>query len=615
MKLKDENTGYIEHLRNLAIIAHVDHGKTTLVDALFRQSGIYRENQKVQDRAMDTDEQERERGITILAKCTSVEFGNYTLQIVDTPGHSDFGGEVERTLRMVDGVLLLVDAAEGPLPQTRFVLRKALALGLTCVVAINKIDRSDARPYEVLDEVYDLFIDLGADEKQLEFPVLYTVARDGTATVDLDVPGENLLALVDTLIETIPAPKDRADEPFCMQANQLDYDDYVGRLVVGRVLAGSIQVNQEIAVVGEGGEPGKAKVTGLFSFHGLSRVTKTTAECGDIVSIAGVSKVNIGDTLCDPEHIVSLPRIMVDEPTVSMVFQINDGPMAGRSGKYLTSRELRERLYKESYANVSIRVEDGQSPEQFRVLGRGDLQLAVLIEKLRREGYELCVRKPQVVVRKADGGGKEEPVERLIVDIPPEHMGAVTEAMGQRRATMLDQRQDGSRIRMEYRIPTRGLFGLRSHLLTATCGTVVQHSVFDGWMPWAGPIADRPSGALVADRAGKATPYALFHLQPRGIMFIPPGTEVYEGMIIGEHCRTNDMNVNAVKPKKLTNMRAAGKDEATVVSPPRQMPLERCIEWIRDDEMVEITPDAIRIRKMILPANRRSIIRNKRNKS
>lgn len=612
--MKEESINNIKQLRNLAIIAHVDHGKTTLVDALFKQSGIYRDNQQVQDRAMDTDDQERERGITILAKCTSVEFGGHTLQIVDTPGHSDFGGEVERTLRMVDGVLLLVDAAEGPLPQTRFVLRKALDLGLVCVVAINKIDRSDARPAEVLDEVYDLFIDLGADEDHLDFPVLYTVARQGTATLDPDVPGENLLPLVDALVATIPSPEDRTDEPLCMQVNQLDYDDYVGRLVVGRVLAGHVAINQEIAVVGKDGEPAKAKVTGLYSFRGLSRVTKSQAKCGDIVSLAGVSNVNIGDTLCDPEHIVSLPRIMVDEPTVSMVFQINDGPMAGRSGKYLTSRELRDRLYKESYANVSIQVEDGQSPEQFRVLGRGDLQLAVLIEKLRREGYELCVRKPQVVVRKTPGGQKEEPVERLIVDVPPEHMGAVTEAMGQRRASMLDQRQDGSRIRLEYRIPTRGLFGLRSHLLTATCGTVVQHSVFDGWMPWAGPIADRPSGALISDRAGRATPYALFHLQPRGTMFIPPGTEVYEGMIIGENCRTNDMNVNPVKPKKLTNTRAAGKDEATVVSPHRLMPLERCIEWIRDDEVVEITPEAIRVRKMILPANKRSIIRNRRDK-
>jgi GTP-binding protein len=595
-----------DHLRNLAIIAHVDHGKTTLVDALFRQSGMYRDNQAIQERAMDTDDQERERGITILAKCTSVTYGRHTLQIVDTPGHADFGGEVERALRMVDGVLLLVDAAEGPLPQTRFVLRKALERGLPSVVAINKIDRSDARPAAVLDEVYNLYIDLGATAEQLDFPVLYLVSREGTATQKLAVQGVDLQPLVRALVATIPAPIDRDAEHFCMQANQLAYDDYLGRLVIGRVLAGRLRVNQEIAVCGLGESSHKARITGIFTFLGLKRIAHEQAHSGDIVAVAGVEDLLIGDSLCDPLHPVRLPRITVDEPTVSMTFQINDGPLAGRSGKYVTSRHLRERLYKEAFVNVSIRVSDGDSPEQFRVLGRGDLQLAVLIENLRREGYELCVRNPQVVTRQGPAG-LEEPIERLVIDVPPEHVGAVTEALGHRHATLVDQRQDGSRLRLEYRVPTRGLFGLRGHLLTATRGTAVQNSVFDGWMPWAGPIPERQMGAMVSDRSGQTTPYALFHLQPRGVLFVRPGTTVYEGMIVGEHCRDNDLNVNAVRPKKLTNIRAAGKDENTVVSPPRQMPLERCLEWIRDDEMVEVTPDAIRLRKRILAANQRPI--------
>ncbi len=593
-------------LRNLAIIAHVDHGKTTLVDALFRQSGVYQDHQEVQDRAMDTDDQERERGITILAKCTSVSFGDNTLQIVDTPGHADFGGEVERTLRMIDGVLLLVDAAEGPLPQTRFVLRKALERGLPVVVAINKIDRKDARPEEVLDEVYDLFIDLGADEQQLDFPVLYLVAREGTATRKLAEPGHDLKALVEVLVETLPAPKDLSEQPLCLQANQLAYDDYVGRLVIGRVLSGSLRTGQMVAVMDKEGQTASSRVVGIFTFHGLKRVAQDEAHCGDIVSIAGIDEVSIGDTICDPEHPRSLPRIKVDEPTVSMIFQINDGPMAGLAGRFLTSRQLRDRLYKEAYANVSIRVEDGESPEQFRVLGRGDLQLAVLIENLRREGYELCVRNPQVVTRQGPKG-LEEPVELLVIDVPPEYVGAVTEALGKRHASLVDQQQDGSRIRLEHRVPTRGLFGLRSHLLTATCGTVVQHSLFDGWMPWSGPIAQRGTGALVSDRAGRTTPYALFHLQPRGQMFVSPGTEVYEGMVIGEHTRENDLNLNAVRPKKLTNTRAAGKDEATVCAPPRLMSLEQSLDWIRDDEMVEVVPGDVRIRKRILPAAGRPI--------
>ena len=601
-----ENSSRRENLRNLAIIAHVDHGKTTLVDALFEQSGIYAAHQEVTDRAMDVDDQERERGITIMAKCTSVTFGKTTLQIVDTPGHSDFGGEVERTLRMVDGVLLLVDAAEGPLPQTRFVLRKAFERGLPVVVAINKCDRSDARPVEVLDEIYDLFIDLGATEDQLDFPVLYMIARKGLASTDVNIVGTDLKPLVAAIEETLPAPTDNRAAPFLFQVNQLAYDDYVGRLVIGRLLGGALIPSQVVAVAGEAEEAPKAKVTGIFTFAGLQRITREEAACGDIVALAGIDQVTVGDTLCDPEHIQRLPRIKVDEPTVSMTFQINDGPMVGRAGKFVNSRQLRQRLYREAYSNISIHVEDGESPEQFRVLGRGDLQLAVLIEKLRREGFELCVRKPEVVTRKGEKG-LEEPVERLIIDVPPEYLGAVSESLGKRRSNMIDQRQDGSRIRLEYRVPTRGLFGLRSQLLTATRGTAVQHSVFDGWIPWAGPIAQRPVGALVSDRAGKTTPYALFHLQPRGVLFVPPGMEVYEGMIVGENSRPIDLNINVVRPKKLTNTRAAGKDEATVVQPPRLMPLERCLEWIRNDEMVEVVPGAIRLRKRLLPQGKRPV--------
>lgn len=588
-----------KYLRNIAIIAHVDHGKTTLVDAMFRQGGIYRENQQIQDRAMDSDDQERERGITILAKNTSVRFGDYTFQIVDTPGHADFGGEVERALRMVDGVLLLVDAAEGPLPQTRFVLRKALELGLPSVVVINKIDRSDARPEEVLDEIYDLYIDLGANEDQLEFPVVYMVARDGIATADLSVPGKDLKPLVDAIVKTIPCPKDTTDDPFLMQVNQLAYDDYTGRMVVGRIIDGFVKPNQTLSVIGADGAAKNVRITGIYTFAGLQRNTHDYAHSGDIVCLAGFDDVTIGDTVCAVDHPVQLPRIKVDEPTVSMTFQVNDGPLAGRSGKFLTSRQLRQRLFKEAYVNVSIRVEDGESPDQFKVMGRGELQLAVLIENLRREGYELCVRSPQVITREGPDG-TEEPVERLVIDIPPEHMGAVSEALGRKHATMVDQRQEGSRVRLEYRIPTRGLFGLRSQLLTMTRGTALVHSVVDGWMPWAGPIVQRSFGAIVADRVGETTAYALFHLQPRGQLFIGANAEVYEGMIIGEHCRENDLNVNPVRPKKLTNLRAAGKDENCVLSTPRAMPLERAIEWIKDDEMVEITPAIIRLRKRVL---------------
>ncbi len=592
-----------ENLRNLAIIAHVDHGKTTLVDAMFQQGGLFRENQHVEDRIMDSNDQERERGITILAKATSVEFDGTTLQIVDTPGHADFGGEVERTLRMVDGVLLLVDAAEGPLPQTRFVMRKALALGLPMLLAINKIDRTDARADEVLQEVYDLLIELDVDEEQLEFPVFYTNAREGTATDDLSKPGVNLRGLVDAIIKTVPAPEDKTSEPFCLQVNQLGYDDYVGRLVIGRVLSGSITTSQMARVVGKGRNT-TARVTGVFSFRGVQRIPKDIAECGDIVAISGFDDVMIGDAICHPDHEVHLEPIEVDEPTVAMVFQVNDGPLVGQSGNLLTSRQIRERLEREAYANVSIRIQDGDTPEKIRVLGRGELQLSVLLESLRREGFELCVRNPEVVTREG-ADGKEEPVERLVIDVPTEHMGAVTQLVGTRKAQMVDQRQEGSRVRIEYLIPTRGLFGLRGHMMTSTRGTAIMHHVFESWMPWSGPIPRRPSGAIVADRMGTATAYSLNKMQPRGILFIEPGMDVYEGMIVGEHNRGKDLDVNVVRPKKLTNMRASGKDDAIILSPPRKMSLEQALEWIRDDEMVEITPALIRLRKVVLVYNQR----------
>lgn len=594
-------------LRNIAIIAHVDHGKTTLVDALFQQGGLFRENQQVEDRIMDSNDQERERGITILAKATSVQFGDTTLQIVDTPGHADFGGEVERTLRMVDGVLLLVDAAEGPLPQTRFVMRKALNLGLPMLLAINKIDRQDARADEVLQEVYDLLIELDVDEEQLEFPVFYTNAREGTATSDISVPGTDLKPLVEAIIETVPAPPDEADAPFCMQVNQLGYDDYVGRLVVGRVISGEVAVNRMVKVMGDG-YTNTARITGVFAFQGVKRLPKDIARCGDIVALSGVTEVAIGDTLCNPEHERRLDPISVDEPTVAMVFQVNDGPLAGRSGgQYVTSRQIRERLDREAYANVSIRIEDGESPEQMRVLGRGELQLSVLLETLRREKYELCVRNPQVVTRDGENG-KEEPVEQLIIDVPTEHVGAATQLVGNRKAQMVDQRQEGSRVRLEYLIPTRGLFGLRNQMMTATRGTAIMHHVFDRWMPWSGPIPRRPNGAIVADRPGPSTAYSLGKLQPRGVLFIEPGIDVYEGMIVGEHNRGNDINVNVVRGKKLTNFRASGKDEAVNLSPPRLLSLEQALEWIADDEILEVTPEAIRLRKAILAANRRPVI-------
>ncbi|MCC7123296.1 MAG: translational GTPase TypA [Acidobacteria bacterium] len=591
--------------RNVAIIAHVDHGKTTLVDALFRQGGVYRSNERVTERAMDSNELERERGITILAKNTAVHYGDILINIVDTPGHADFGGEVERVLSMVDGVVLLVDAAEGPLPQTRFVLRKAFERGLEPVVVINKIDRSDARSKEVLNEVYDLFIDLDATEEQIEFPVLYTSGRAGTATTDLDVPGEDLRPLFDAIIARVPPPAGDAVAPLQMLVANLDSSDYLGRIAIGRIFNGTVRLNDPIVVLKLDGTAQETRVTKLFAFDGLKRIEIQQAAAGDIICLAGIDDINIGETIADPEHRLAMPAIAIDEPTVSMIFGINNSPMAGREGQYVTSRHLRERLDKELLGNVSLRVEPTATPEQFKVLGRGELQLAILIEMMRREGFELQVSRPEIITREIDGQ-RMEPVEDLVIDVAEDFQGVVISMCGTRRGTMTRMVNHGSgRVRLEFRIPARGLIGFRSQFLTDTKGTGIMNHIFAGWEPWAGPIPARSTGVLVSDRAGVATAYAMASLQERGSMLIEPQTAVYEGMVVAEHSRTNDLDVNITKEKKQTNMRASSADEAIRIIPPRILGLETAIEFINDDELVEITPKSIRIRKRVLAANMR----------
>jgi len=555
--------------RTVAIIAHVDHGKTTLVDAMFRQAGVFRANERVAERAMDSNELERERGITILAKNTAVHYGETLINIVDTPGHADFGGEVERVLSMVDGVVLLVDAAEGPLPQTRFVLRKAFESGLPPVVVINKIDRGDARPREVLNEVYDLFIDLDATEEQIEFPVLYTSGRTGTATVDLDVPGEDLRPLFDAIVAKVPPPKGDASAPLQMLVANLDSSDYLGRIAIGRVFNGAVRLNDPIVVLKLDGSAIETRVTKLFAFEGLKRVEIEDASAGDIICLAGIEDINIGETIANPEHRMPLAPIAIDEPTVSMIFGINNSPMAGREGQYVTSRHLRERLDRELIGNVSLRVENTDTPEQVKVMGRGELQLAILIEMMRREGYEVQVSRPEIITREIDGQ-RMEPVEELVIDVAEEFQGVVISMCGTRRGTMTKMVNHGSgRVRLEFRIPARGLIGFRSQFLTDTKGTGILNHLFAGWEPWAGPIPSRTAGVMVADRSGVATAYAMANLQERGVMLIEPGTQVYEGMIVGEHARTNDLDVNITKEKKQTNMRASTADEAIRIVPPR----------------------------------------------
>ncbi len=592
-------------IRNIAIIAHVDHGKTTLVDAMLRQSGTFRSNEAVAERVMDSNELERERGITILAKNTAIIFHDAKINIVDTPGHADFGGEVERALKMVDGVMLLVDASEGPLPQTRYVLSKALEAKLPPILVINKIDRPDARPQEVLNEVYDLFIDLDAGEDQLDFPVLYTNAKQGTASTDAKAPGSDLQPLFEAIVSTIPPATGDPTGPLQILVTNLDYSDYLGRLAIARVFNGTLRTGEEVAIAKRDGSMEKTKITKLFSFSGLKRTDIDETTLGDIVAIAGISGITIGETITSVENPSPLPTIAIDEPTIAMQFFVNNSPFAGREGQYVTSRNLRERLEKELLTNVSIRVEDTGNADNFKVLGRGELQLAILIEMMRREGFELMVGRPEIVTRMVDGR-LMEPVELLTIDIPENFVGVVMERLGPRKAEMVKMHNHGyGRVRLEFRIPSRGLIGLRSEMLTETRGTIVMNSLFDGYMPHQGEIPQRSTGALIADRAGTTTTYALDGLQERGILFLGPGNEVYEGIIVGEHSRDNDLDVNAVREKKLTNMRASSADDAIRLVPFKPQNLEQAIEFINDDELVEVTPKNLRLRKKILQANRR----------
>ena len=592
-------------IRNIAIIAHVDHGKTTLVDAMLRQSGTFRANEAVVERVMDSNELERERGITILAKNTAVFYHGTKINIVDTPGHSDFGGEVERALKMVDGAMLLVDASEGPLPQTRYVLGKALEAKLTPIVVINKIDRPDARPQEVLNEIYDLFIDLDAAEEQLDFPVLYTNAKAGTASTKLDVTGDDLRPLFDAIVETIPAPKGDSAGTLQILVANLDYSDYLGRLAIARVFNGTLHTGEEVGIAKLDGSIQKTTITKLFSFSGLKRTDITETELGDIVAIAGVEGITIGETITSAENPAPLAHIAIDEPTIAMQFTVNTSPFSGRDGTYVTSRNLRERLDKELLTNVSLRVEETDSTDSFKVMGRGELQLAIFIEMMRREGYELMVGKPEIVTKRVDGK-LMEPVEHLTVDVPETFVGVVMQQLGERKGEVVNMHNHGyGRVRVEFRVPSRSLIGLRSQLLTDTRGTIVMNALFDGYTEWQGEIPHRPTGALVADRPGVTTSYALWNLQERGELFVGPGIDVYEGMIIGENAKDNDLDVNIVREKKLTNMRASTADEAIRLVPFRQLNLEQAIEFIADDEFVEVTPKSLRLRKKVLPANRR----------
>ena len=598
-------TPRIDRIRNVAIIAHVDHGKTTLVDAMLHQSGIFRDNEHVAERVMDSNELERERGITILAKTTAIHYRGVKVNIVDTPGHSDFGGEVERALKMVDGVMLVVDASEGPLPQTRYVLMKALEAQLPPIVVINKIDRPDARIPEVLNEIYDLFIDLDATEEQIEFPVIYTNAKTGVAKTSVEDPSTDLRPLFEAILKHCPGPVGDPEGVLQMLVANLDYSEYLGRLAIVRAFSGTLKFGDEVGIVKLDGSLHRTRITKLYSFEGLKRVEETEGQPGDILAIAGVEGITIGDTITHPDTPQPLPRIHIDEPTIAMTFVVNTSPFAGREGQFVTSRHLRDRLDKELLTNVSIRVEEAGGPDAYKVMGRGELQLAILIEMMRREGYELMVGKPEILTRKIDGV-LHEPLELLVIDCPEHFIGVIIELLGGRKGQMVKTVNHGSgRVRLDFRVPSRGLIGLRSELLTSTRGTAIMNSLFDGYMEWQGEIPTRPTGSLVADRSGRVTAYAIFNLQERGEIFITPGVEVYEGMIIGENAREADLNVNIVKEKKLTNMRSSTADEAIRLVPPRILNLEQAIEFIRDDEYVEVTPSSIRLRKRVLRANQR----------
>jgi len=592
-------------IRNIAIIAHVDHGKTTLVDAMLRQSGLFRANEAVVERVMDRLDLERERGITIMAKNASVHYRGIKINIVDTPGHSDFGGEVERVLKMVDGVMLLVDASEGPLPQTRYVLSKALEQDLPAIVVINKIDRQDARPEEVVSEVFDLFIDLDATERQVDFPVVYAVARDGVAKSNLSDNGVDLQPLFDEILKTIPGPAANPNGNLQTLVANIDYNDYVGRLSIGRIFSGSVKIGDQISICRLDGSIDKTKVSQLYAFEGLKQAPVESAQAGEIIALAGIENISIGETISSAENPEPLPTITVDEPTISMIFGVNTSPFAGREGKYVTSRKIAERLEKETLANVAIRVEPMPQTDSFKVSGRGELQLAIIIEMMRRDSYELQVSKPEVITRK-DNGRTLEPIELVVIDCPDMFIGVLTESLSRRRGRMTKMINHGTgRVRMEFETPSRGLIGFRSEFLTNTRGTGLINTLFLRWDEWQGPIPQRITGALVADRDGMATTYALYSLQERGELFARPGTMVYEGMIMGENARDVDLDVNVVKEKKLTNMRASTADEAMRLVPFRELSLEQALEFIREDELVEVTPHSIRMRKKILASNQR----------
>ena len=592
-------------IRNIAIIAHVDHGKTTLVDALLRQSGTFRENEQVRERVMDSMDLERERGITIMAKNTSVHYRGVKINILDTPGHADFGGEVERVLKMVDGVMLLVDAAEGCLPQTRFVLRKALEARLPAIAVVNKIDRHDARPEEVLNEIYELFLDLDATDDQIEFPILYAVSREGTAKKLLTDESHDLQPLFEQIVETIPAPRQIRQDSLQLLVANLDYSDYVGRLAIGRIFSGEIAVGEQVAIAKRDGTIQKTKISQLYAFEGLKREPIERAQFGEIVALAGMDEIEIGETITNIENPQPLPVIHVDEPTIAMMFGVNNSPFSGTEGKYVTSRQLKERLEKEVLGNVAIRVEAAESPDQFKVSGRGELQLAILIEMMRREGYELQVSKPEVITHRTDGKVME-PIELVVVDCPEEFIGVVTEALGRRKGQMIKMVNHGTgRVRLEFETPSRGLIGFRNEFLTETKGTGLINTLFLRWGEWLGPMRGRSTGSLIGDRTGETTTYALYNIQERGTLFVRPGTKVYEGMVLGENARAVDLDVNAIKEKKLTNMRAASADEALRLVPVKDLSLEQALEFIADDELVEVTPKSIRLRKRVLRANER----------